>query len=277
MPLASDHCICLRKTEYSETSQILTLLSRRQGIVRVVAKGAHRRTKAGASRFDGGIDILDLGHAVFSGDTSRELSILTDWKLQDGNLSLRKNLRALYLAIYAAELLGLVLEEHDPHPEVFDLIHRLLPELSTAAVEESFLAFELDLLREAGFMPQLAACVGCTSRVGDRDGISFSPARGGILCGNCPASTTATASDRIPLDVRLLRLMQMIQSPAPRRLPRLTRHQTDPINRLLLQHIEHCLGRRPRSAYYILAQILPRPSPVRPLPQFACNSTGPGA
>jgi len=275
MPLASDRCICLRKTEYSETSQILTLLSREQGIVRVVAKGAHRRTKAGASRFDGGIDILDLGHAVFSGDTSRELSILTDWKLQDGNLSLRKNLRALYLAIYAAELLGLVLEEHDPHPEVFDLMHRLLPELSTASIEESFLAFELDLLREAGFMPELAACVGCANRVGDRDGISFSPARGGILCGKC--STTATASDRIPLDVRLLRLMQMIQSPAPRRLPRLTRHQTDPINRLLLQHIEHSLGRRPRSAYYILAQMMAKPSAGRPSPQFACNSTGPGA
>jgi DNA repair protein RecO (recombination protein O) len=272
MPLASDRCICLRKTEYSETSQILTLLSRGQGIVRVVAKGAHRRTKAGASRFDGGIDLLDLGHAVFSGDTSRELSLLTDWKLQDGNLSLRKNLRALYLAIYAAELLGLVLEEHDPHPEIFDLIHRLLPELATPSVEESFLAFELDLLREAGFMPELAACVGCANRVGDRDGISFSPARGGILCGNCPASTTG-ASDRISLDVRLLRLMQMIQSPTGRRLPRLTRHQTDPINRLLLQHMEHCLGRRPRSAYYILS----KPPASRPLPQFACNSTGPGA
>ncbi len=84
MPLVSDRCLCLRKTEYSETSQILTLLSRQLGIVRVMAKGAHRRTKAGASRFDGGIDLLDIGDAVFSDDTSRELAFLTDWKLEDG-------------------------------------------------------------------------------------------------------------------------------------------------------------------------------------------------
>ena len=32
MPLERDRCICLRRTEYSETSQILTLFSREYGI-----------------------------------------------------------------------------------------------------------------------------------------------------------------------------------------------------------------------------------------------------
>ena len=45
MALVSDRCICLRKTEYSETSQILTLFGYIHGITRVIAKGAHRRTK----------------------------------------------------------------------------------------------------------------------------------------------------------------------------------------------------------------------------------------
>ena len=113
--LVSDRCICLRKTEYSETSQILMLISREFGIIRVMAKGAHRRTKAGASRFDGGIDLLDTGHAVFSGDTSRELALLTDWKLQDGHLALRNSLRALYLALYAyATFTGRDLQPGDP-------------------------------------------------------------------------------------------------------------------------------------------------------------------
>ena len=61
MPLVNDRCICLRKIEYSETSQILALFSRGHGLVRVIAKGAHRRTKAGASKFDGGVDLLDVG------------------------------------------------------------------------------------------------------------------------------------------------------------------------------------------------------------------------
>ena len=122
-------------------------------------------------------------------------------------------------------------------------------------------------------MPELGICVSCGVNVGDRDIAYFSPARGGVICGKCHGSV----ADRLPLDVRLLRLLRMIQTPAasalPRRLPRLTRYQTDPVNQLLLHHIEHSLGRRPKSAYYILAK---RAEP-RPKPQLTCNSAGQGA
>ena len=47
--------------------------AREHGVIRLIAKGAHRRTKAGASKFDGGIDLLDLGDAVFSHAPEREL------------------------------------------------------------------------------------------------------------------------------------------------------------------------------------------------------------
>src|SRR2546421_241409 len=50
MPLARDRCVCLRKVEYSETSQILTLFGREHGLMSVIAKGAHRTTKQGASK-----------------------------------------------------------------------------------------------------------------------------------------------------------------------------------------------------------------------------------
>jgi DNA repair protein RecO (recombination protein O) len=110
MPLVSDRCICLRKVEYSETSQILTLLAREHGITRVIAKGAHRKTKQGASKFGGVIDLLDLGEAVFSHAPDRDLAPLTEWSLQDGHLELRRSLRAVYLAQYAAELVSLVIE-----------------------------------------------------------------------------------------------------------------------------------------------------------------------
>src|SRR5437762_6823809 len=114
--IVSDSCICLRTTEYSETSQILSLFSRNHGLLRVIAKGAHRTTKAGASKFGGGIDLLDLAHALFTDRTDRDLATLTEWSLKDGHLALRQNLRAVYLAQYAAELVSLLIEEHDPHP-----------------------------------------------------------------------------------------------------------------------------------------------------------------
>ena len=254
MPLASDRCICLRKFEYSETSQILTLLSSEHGLLRVMAKGAHRRTKAGSSKFDGGVDVLDIGQAVFTSDTHRDLSTLTEWKLLEGTLTLRQTLRGLYLGLYAAELITMLLEEHDPHPQIFELTERLLVDLATPRREEAFLAFELDLLREGGFLPQLQLCVACGSRPSDREVIYFSPARGGLICRNCES----LEPDRLEIDPRLVRLLRQIQAlPASgpnRRVPQLTRHQTDPLNAVLAQHLQHALGRRMRLPRYVLAR-----------------------
>ena len=161
MALARDRCICLRKIDYSETSQILALFAREHGLLRVIAKGAHRRTKAGASKFDGGLDLLDLGDAVFTFDPGRELNLLTEWHLLEGHLDLRRSLRGVYLAQYAGELTSMLFEEHDAHPALFDRLVQTLPELATPRAEETFLAFELDLLRESGYLPELSGCAEC--------------------------------------------------------------------------------------------------------------------
>jgi DNA repair protein RecO (recombination protein O) len=253
MPLAQDRCICLAKTEYSETSQIVSLLGRQQGLFRVIAKGAHRRTKAGASKFDGGIDLLDCGDAVAIVDVSRDLGTLTEWGLRDGHLELRRTLRGMYLGLYAAELCAALLEEHDPHPRLFDRLEYLLSELPTPRVEEAMLSFELDLLLQTGHAPELASCGECGRRIDARDPVYFSPSRGGVVCRNCEGGTP----DRLSVDPRLLRLaQQLVQMPrdngVPLRLPRLTRHQTDPLNRLLLQHVQHTIGRPLRMTPYVV-------------------------
>lgn len=261
MALARDRCICLRKLDYSETSQILLLFGREHGLLRVIAKGAHRRTKAGASRFDGGLDLLDVGDAVFTFDPAKELNLLTEWGLREGHLELRRTLRAMYLGQYAAELIALLFQEHDAHPALFDRLVQTLPELATPRAEETFLTFQLDLLRESGYLPELGRCGECGLPAAGDEYAYFSPNRGGVVCRNCEGAVP----DRMSLDARLLRLVQSVlrlprggggngsaMAGVPQRLPRLTRHQTDPINRLLAGHVEHTLGRRLRMSQYVL-------------------------
>ncbi|HYE18878.1 MAG TPA: DNA repair protein RecO [Tepidisphaeraceae bacterium] len=256
MALTRDRCLCLRKVEYSETSQILTLFGRGLGLIRCIAKGAHRRTKAGASKFDGGCDLLDLGEAVFSLRLEKDLATLTEWSLRDGHLELRASLRALYLGQYAAELTSLLFEEHDPHPWLFDRLAHTLTELATPRAEEAFLAFELDLIREAGYLPDFTACANCRASFSDRAGTwSFSPARGGVICRNCEG----VAADRVPIDPRLLSLASsLLRLPRAnghqQRLPRLSRAQTDPLNRVFAHHVQHTLGRPLRLPKFVISR-----------------------
>src|SRR3982751_485651 len=211
MALAQDRCIALRKTEYSETSQVLVLFAREHGLLRVIAKGAHRRTKAGSSKFDGGLDLLDLGNAVFTFAPERELNLLTEWTLLDGHLDLRRTLRGMYLGQYAAELTSLLFEEHDAHPAHFDRLEHLIEDLATPRAEEAFLAFQLDLLRESGYMPELGHCGECGLPAGADEYAFFSADRGGVVCRNCEGAVP----DRLSLDAKLLRLVQGVL-----RLPR---------------------------------------------------------
>lgn len=255
MPLVADRCICLRKVEFSETSQILTLFGRRHGLVRVIAKGAHRTTKVGAGKFGGGIDLLDLADAVFSHAPHRELPPLTEWKLVDGRRALRRRLRAIYLGTYSAELVAALFEEHDPHPALFDRLEQTLGELASPRLEQSFVAFELELLREAGVLPELSRCVNCGRDAGGSGGgrAYFSPSAGGVACRNCESAYP----DRAELDARLLGAIRLVQAMTrdgapPQRLPILTRHQTDPINRLLVDHVQYATGKRLRLAAYVL-------------------------
>jgi DNA repair protein RecO (recombination protein O) len=204
---------------------------------------------------------MDLGSAVMSIDPSRELGTLTEWKLADGRRELRLSLRAIFLGLSACEIVATLIEEHDPHPDIFDLLANCLVELGADRVEQAYIAFVIDLLEAAGYLPELNHCVSCGKSVTDTQRISFTPRRGGILCADCEP----TIPDRMPLDGRLLRLMRgIIQLPrvAGRRarLPQVTRHQTDPINRILIEHIETIAGKRLRTSGYVLARPALKPS-----------------
>jgi DNA repair protein RecO len=136
---------------------------------------------------------------------------------------------------------------------LYDRLEQTLLTLATPRCEEAFLSFELDLLRETGYLAELSECVSCSSPLSDREPSYFSPNRGGVVCRNCEG----VVPDRMSIDLRLLRMVQTIlklprDNGAAQRLPRLTRHQTDPINRMLADHVEHTLGRRLRMVPFVV-------------------------
>ncbi|HEY0008174.1 MAG TPA: DNA repair protein RecO [Tepidisphaeraceae bacterium] len=250
MPIHRDRALCLRNIEYSETSQIVTLFGRRTGMFRTIAKGAHRRTKAGASKFDGGIDLLDVGDCVFIDHANRDLGTLTEWKQLSGQLSLHRSLRGMLLGQVLAEVLPSLLAEHDPHPELFDRLRATLPVLSTDRVEEHFVALLADVLSMAGYLPDLNACAQCDQPLA---GFAAStPVRPGLLCRNCADAYP----NRRELDPRLFRIVTTLLSlPRERgvaqRLPRLTRHQSDPLIDFFLGQIEQVSQRPLRTRAFL--------------------------
>ena len=153
----SDLGLCLRCLEYSESSQIVTLLTRSHGKARGLAKGATRLAPSSTARFCGGVWPLQLGEATLLQRPGGDLDAVLEWDLLEDHHHLRSDLHAQHMSLAAAELVDAMLPEADPHPHVFDWLLELLSPRShgSAMGLVPLLRFQWRLLDAAGYRPDL--------------------------------------------------------------------------------------------------------------------------
>ena len=183
MPTIKDQAVCVRVLDWSETSQIVVLLTEQNGKISATAKGAKRQTTSVIEKFSGGVDLLTVGGSVLIVKPSADLANLIEWDLLDAHWHLRRDLRAHELAMYSADLVHHVLSDHDPHPNIYAALRRFLRDLAEPARQaESLLRFQWVVVEDLGYRPVL-----------DRDALTdepldqtartlaFNPAAGGLV------------------------------------------------------------------------------------------------
>ena len=237
----TDSAICIRATDYSETSQVLTLLTRSGGVVRLLAKGSKRpRSKSG-----GAIDLLAEGKCVFTVPRGESLGTLIEFVESASRSALRDKLDRLNIALYMLEVCGALLAEGDPHPEVFDLLHNALDRLGKAdASHQAVLAyFQWRVIGHVGLLGELGLCVSCGRKVGTRD-VYFSSSLGGLLCRNCEPAAT----EKYHAGSAALSGLAALAAAEAGKKPTLPPKQADAANALLAYHIQYQLGKRLKTA-----------------------------
>lgn len=181
MPRFKDQAICIRHLDWSETSQIVVLLTRGHGKVRGLAKGSRRTSPGAIARFSGGIELLTLGQVVGLTRPTTELATLTEWDLQRPYPHLRQDLEALNLALYAADLTHALLADEDPHPAAFDALAACLDALADPDGRDAVvLGFQWHVLSDCGYRPDLAHDVRRGGHLASAPTYVFDPLAGGF-------------------------------------------------------------------------------------------------
>lgn len=245
--LIKDRAVCIRASDYSETSQVVTLFARQSGKVRAMAKGSKRAKSA----FDGPIEVLSLGDIVFSGGRADTLATLTEFQSRAACGGLRRNLFALHSALFAAELLDSLTDEVDPHPVLFDRFAQFVQDLDTPEIVGGrrdamirLILFQLALLGEIGLQPVLKACVNCKRPLTAQWRESFfSSAANGLICRDCEMSFP----DKVRLDIKAANILADLKQ-----IAQADEKMLDGIERLLIHHFTHILGRSPKLAKHVL-------------------------
>jgi DNA repair protein RecO (recombination protein O) len=253
--LTKDQAICIRTVDYSETSQVVTFFTKATGKIGAIAKGSKRPK----STFGGPIEILSHGRIVFSDSNREKLATLTEFESAAGTAGLTphgtqgllcNDLFALNCCLFAAELLNILTDEHDPHPDLFDSFLQFLSDAQDAADKPEMLAllilFQLGLLKEVGLQPILSYCANCKTRHEGRetrDEIYFSSSANGLICRDCEPAFQDKFKLTRDAAAALAKLKLLAESPQKTLLE---------IEKLLAHHFTELTGHRPKMAKSVL-------------------------
>lgn len=246
-----ESAICLKTSDYSETSQVAHFLTRGWGVVRLIAKG----TKRPKSKSGGAIDLLNEGELVFTAGSRESLGVLVEFSETHSHTALRSDAGRLNTALYMIELVAAALAEADPHPEVFDLLHNGLGRLDQAdAPGAAVLAyFQWRLLKRVGLLGEMRRCVCCQQAAADQGAralrdVHFSSDQGGLLCAACEAGQ----AEKFRLDGAALAGLAALAAAERGRRVVLPEKQANAVSRLLDYHTTRQFGRPMRMARHAI-------------------------
>ncbi len=194
--------IIIKKIKLGEADRILTLYTPNLGKIQAVAKGVRRPR----SKLAGHLELIT--HSQVSLARGRNLDTITGSQTIDSFLPLKSDLWLTSCALYVTELINQFTADHVENYPLFQLLLETLHRLCQAGDIELVLHyFELHLLEEVGYRPQLQQCGSCHSPLKPVTN-AFSPIDGGVLCPKCSQRRSLT----YPLSVNALKVLRLLQS-----------------------------------------------------------------
>lgn len=264
----STDAVVLRAVEFSETSLIVTLLTRDLGRISAIAKGA-RRLK---SPFEGSLDLLSVCRVTLIAKSGDVLDLLTESKLRRRFRGADRSLDRTYAGYYVAEMLRLLIDDDDPHPELFELTLATLGQIDgDGPLTSSLLAFDAQTLRLLGHGPATVDCTACGQTVPrNRPRLAFSLEGGGVVCEDCRPRQERMATISLAAADALARLAAPPRTPAattpqPVNFPfqeflfDLSPRTRAELRSILSRTLQAMLGRTPRMHDFVISLASQRP------------------
>jgi DNA repair protein RecO (recombination protein O) len=171
--------IIIKKIKLGEADRILTLYTPHLGKIPAVAKGVRRPR----SKMSGHLELLT--HSLISLARGKNIDTVTGVQTINSFLLLKSDLKLTSCALYTTELVNQFAAENLENHPLFQLLLETLHRLQLGGDNELVLRyFELRLLKEVGYRPQLEQCVSCHAIL-EAVTNSFCPSAGGMLCPDC--------------------------------------------------------------------------------------------
>lgn len=246
----STAAIVLRRIDYGDYDYIITLFTRSNGKIPVIAKSAKKSKK----RFPGILEVFSVLDVVFDYGRSRKgMPYLKEAALKHPFFNIRSSILKTAYASYWSEVVNLWLEEGQKHETLYRLFSFVLSMLDLSEMDEASLSilFQTRFLTLAGYQPNLDQCTACKKSVSELTCSHFFPslAGGGIVCGHCSEGKTG----KYLITKGTLKQLQWIDSPNLDKASRMrfSSSALKECTEFLESFVPYHLGREPKSLTFL--------------------------
>ena len=169
--------IIVSTVDYKETSKILNILTKDEGLIGIFAKGS-KKIKSNLSATSN-----ILTHGIFHlNQSTKKMPNLIEVDILNNYKNIKKDLEKISYATYLLELSSQAYK-HDQNNNIYNLLISALNKINenfdTKIISN---IVELKLLEHLGIKPVIDKCVNCNNH---NDIVTISSYRGGYLCKNC--------------------------------------------------------------------------------------------
>ncbi len=235
--------IIIKKTRLGEADSILTLYTPNMGKIQGFAKSL-RKPK---SKLAGHLELLT--HSLVSLARGRNLDTITGSQTINTFLPLKSDLGLASHALYATELVNQFTPDHVENHPLFRLLLETMEQLcQTGNSELALRYFELHLLNEVGYRPQLQQCVTCHRPLEPVVNL-FCSNSGGMLCPDCSPLQPQARS----LSVNALKVLRLLQNSdySPVGRLKINRQLSDELETVMRGYLRYLLEREIKSIAWL--------------------------
>jgi len=194
--------VIIKKTKLREADVIFTLFTPHLGKIQAFAKSV-RKTR---SKMAGHLELLTYSQISLA--RGRNLDTIIGSQTINSFLPLKSDLWLTSCGLYITELVNQFTADNVESFSLFQLLLATMEQLCQTANRDMTLRyFEIHLLNEVGYRPQLHQCVSCQKALEPAVN-SFSSGSGGMLCPDCAVNHPSS----YPLSVNAQKVLRLLQN-----------------------------------------------------------------
>lgn len=201
----SSEGLVVKRKDIGEADKIVTIFARNYGKVSFIAKGVRKVS----SRRAGNLELLNK--IKFFANGQGKLPVLTEASGLSSFKEIKSDLKKLSLAYLLLELVDQFLPDGQENNKLYNQLILFLEAINQSeSIERDKVltaSFQIKLLREMGYLPELYHCIKCGSKLEERRNY-LAPPLGGLIDENCSKESLLSRSIKVE-SIKIIRFINL--------------------------------------------------------------------